>query len=222
VFALPIFPGERSERRRWRIKRGERVAAVGVQRRRSDAKAHTGHRNRKSPQKFVGERTERCRWQMQRGERVAAVDEGRRCFGTEEIRRAPQQGYMCLTSVFGLVTSPSAAGGGCSEGAVRAGVGGQRRRSRQGVHRGTPTGHEPERRRWRMQRGCSEGSGRRGTKVLRHRGHSSGTATGNRWTVHMFPSIKAKEPGFLLALLSVRVTYLPGQSPAKYCRRTCA
>ena len=36
---------------------------------------------------------------------------------------------MCLTSVFGMVTSPSAAGGGCSEGAVRAAVGSCERRS---------------------------------------------------------------------------------------------
>ena len=38
--------GERSERRRGREKRGERVAAVCVQRRRIVAKAHTGRRNR--------------------------------------------------------------------------------------------------------------------------------------------------------------------------------
>ena len=59
---------------------------------------------------------------------MAAVDEGRRRFGTEDIRRASQQGYMCLTSVSGMVTSPSAAGGGCSEGAVRAAVGSCERR----------------------------------------------------------------------------------------------
>ena len=38
--------GERPDRRRWRIKGGERVAGVGVQRSRSVGKAHTGHPNR--------------------------------------------------------------------------------------------------------------------------------------------------------------------------------
>ena len=38
--------GERPDRRRWREEGGERVAAVGVQRSRSDGKTHTGHRNR--------------------------------------------------------------------------------------------------------------------------------------------------------------------------------
>ena len=42
-------------------------------------------------------------------------------------------------------------------------------------------------------------------------------SAGVRWT----PASVKKEPGFLLTLC-VRVTYLPGQSPAKYCRRTCA
>ena len=40
--------GERWERRRGRIQRPERVAAVGVQRSRSADKAYTGHRNRTS------------------------------------------------------------------------------------------------------------------------------------------------------------------------------
>ena len=39
--------GERWERCRWQMKRPERVAAVGVQRSRTDGKAHTGHPNRK-------------------------------------------------------------------------------------------------------------------------------------------------------------------------------
>ena len=38
--------GERWERRLWRMKRLERVAAVGAQRSRSVGKARTGHRNR--------------------------------------------------------------------------------------------------------------------------------------------------------------------------------
>ena len=38
--------GERADCRLWREEEGERVAAVGVQRRRAVAKAHTGHRNR--------------------------------------------------------------------------------------------------------------------------------------------------------------------------------
>ena len=41
-----IIVGERWERRQWREERPERVAAVCVQRRRTVAKAHTGHRNR--------------------------------------------------------------------------------------------------------------------------------------------------------------------------------
>ncbi len=40
--------GERWERGLWREERPERVAAVGVQRRRLVAKAHTGYRNRGS------------------------------------------------------------------------------------------------------------------------------------------------------------------------------
>ena len=62
--------------------------------------------------------------------RVAAVDGRRRCAVTEDIRRAPQQGshpattlpYMCLTSVFGMVASLSAASGRFSEGAASAAV----------------------------------------------------------------------------------------------------
>ena len=38
--------GEQGDRRLWRIKGAERVAGVGVQRRRTAAKAHTGHPNR--------------------------------------------------------------------------------------------------------------------------------------------------------------------------------
>ena len=45
-------------------------------------------------------------------------------------------------------------------------------------------GREPERRLWRIQRGRSVGSGRRGTKARSRRGHSPGTAIGNRWTLH--------------------------------------
>ena len=39
----------------------------------------------------AGERCDRCLWQKKGAERVAAVGEGRRCFVTEDIRRAPQQ-----------------------------------------------------------------------------------------------------------------------------------
>ena len=43
-----------------------------------------------------------------------------------------------------------------------------------------------------------------------------------RWTVPATRSgVNKKEPSLRL-VLCVRVTYLPGQSPAKYCRRTCA
>ena len=38
---MQIESGERGERCRWQMKRPERVAAVGVQRSRSDGKAHT-------------------------------------------------------------------------------------------------------------------------------------------------------------------------------------
>ena len=38
--------GERGDRCQWQMKGAERVAAVGVQRRRAVAEAHTGHRNR--------------------------------------------------------------------------------------------------------------------------------------------------------------------------------
>ena len=41
-----LWEGERWERCQRQIQRPERVAAVGVQRRRSVAKAHTGYRNR--------------------------------------------------------------------------------------------------------------------------------------------------------------------------------
>ncbi len=40
--------GERPAPRQWREEGGERVAAVGVQRRYMDTKAHTGNRNRGS------------------------------------------------------------------------------------------------------------------------------------------------------------------------------
>ena len=46
ISQFEIIVGERWERRLWREERPERVAAVGVQRRRTVAKAHTGHRNR--------------------------------------------------------------------------------------------------------------------------------------------------------------------------------
>ena len=49
VSGSPIIrDGERCERRRWRMKGAARVEAVGVQRRRAFAKAHTGHRDRKN------------------------------------------------------------------------------------------------------------------------------------------------------------------------------
>ena len=38
-----------------------------------------------------GERPDCHQWREEGGERVAAVGEGRRCFGTEDIRRVPQQ-----------------------------------------------------------------------------------------------------------------------------------
>ena len=97
---------------------------------------------------FPGSRPKVCRGAIRA---LPVADEARRASGSGRRgttvrrhrgpRRAPQQGQMCLTSVFGMVTSPNAAGGGYSEGAVRAGVGGQRRRSRQGGRRGTPTGN---------------------------------------------------------------------------------
>ena len=61
---------------------------------------------------------------------------------------------------------------------------------------GTATGREPERRLWRIQRGRSVGSGRRGTKAHCRRGHSPGTATGNRWTGPSVPVPHKKPPLF--------------------------
>jgi len=46
VFALPIFPGERADCRRWREEEGERVAAVGERGSRFSGNESTGHRNR--------------------------------------------------------------------------------------------------------------------------------------------------------------------------------
>ena len=46
-----------------------------------------------------GERWERRQWRKKRPERVAAVDEGRRCFNTEDIRRAPQQDKFAVNSI---------------------------------------------------------------------------------------------------------------------------
>ena len=66
--------------------------------------------------------------------------------------------------------------------------------------------------------GCSVYRGRRGTTAHCRRGHSPGTANGNRWTSTGSLSIK-RESGFLLTHFCVGITYLPGQSPAKYCRR---
>ena len=43
---MQIESGERWERRRWRGKRPERVAAVGVQRSRFVGKVYTGYRNK--------------------------------------------------------------------------------------------------------------------------------------------------------------------------------
>ena len=49
VSGSPIIQdGERCDRRQWRMKGAERVAAVGAQRSRAVGKAHTGHRNRKT------------------------------------------------------------------------------------------------------------------------------------------------------------------------------
>ena len=45
--------GERCDRRLWRVKGAERVAAVGVQRSRAVGKAHTGHRNRNCSRRSV-------------------------------------------------------------------------------------------------------------------------------------------------------------------------
>ena len=104
------------------------------------------------PPSIVGERWERCRWQIQRPERVAAVDEGRRCLATKDIRRAPQQGHMSLTSVFGMVARPSAAGGRCSEGASKgSGLQETSLLCQAKFLQGTATGHELARRQWRSQ-----------------------------------------------------------------------
>ena len=77
-----------------------------------------------------GRLRELSEWQIKGAERVAAVDGRRRCSVTEDIRRVPQQDshpattlpYLCLTSVFGMAASPSAACGRYSEGAVCAAV----------------------------------------------------------------------------------------------------
>ena len=67
------------------------------------------------PPSIVGKRAKRCLWQIQRSERVAAVGERRRRSVAKDIRRAPQQGYMSLTSVFGMGNEPTAASGGRKE-----------------------------------------------------------------------------------------------------------
>ena len=81
-------------------------------------------------------------------------------------------------------------------------------------------GREPERRQWRIKRGRSVCSGRRGTMALHRRGHSPGTANGNRWTPPPLPS--NKKASTFLWRLCVRVTYFHGQAPSYYRRRTCA
>ena len=48
-----LLLGERTERCQWQMKRGERVAAVDVQRRHTVAKAHIGYRNRRRWQKSL-------------------------------------------------------------------------------------------------------------------------------------------------------------------------
>ena len=101
-FLPPGRCGERTERRRWRRKRSERVAAVKISsvRRKAAQKfwapqqdhrplrrgykrcGKTGRRGRRPLRKRnkkcrwagrCGERTERCQWQRERSERVAAV-----------------------------------------------------------------------------------------------------------------------------------------------------
>ena len=87
--ALPIFPGERADCRRWRKEGGERVAAVGERGSRFSGNESTGHRNR-------------------------------------SVARQVLSAQMSLTSVFGLVASPTAASGGSREGAASAAVGKKR------------------------------------------------------------------------------------------------
>ena len=78
---------------------------------------------------FLEERTDCRRWREKGGERVAAVDkiEDQRkpedFIGHRNITRQVLSAHMCLTSVFGMAASPSAAGGRISEGAACAAVG---------------------------------------------------------------------------------------------------
>ena len=82
-------------------------------------------------------------------------------------------------------------------------------------------GERWERRLWRMQRGRSVGRGRCATTAFAPRsapGHPNRKQVDNP----LFPSKYVKLHYRSSGASCVRVTYLPGQSPAKYCRRTCA
>ena len=70
-------------------------------------------------------------------------------------------------------------------------------------------GREPERRRWRIQRGHSECSGRQKTSLPRQTLFSPGTANGNRW--NLFP-ITEKASRFRRRLVSA-LPIFPGSHP---------
>ena len=66
---------------------------------------------------FPEEQADRCPWQIKGGERVAGVEKIKDqrkpadFFGHPNIARQVSSAYVCLTSVFGLAASPSAACG---------------------------------------------------------------------------------------------------------------
>jgi len=86
-------------------------------------------------------------------------------------------------------------------------------------------GREPERRQWRIKRGRSVCSGRRGTMALRRRGHSPGTANGNRWTPPPLPeNLYSKVTKSLhISVEALCSRYLFSRPVARQLRsRTCA
>ncbi len=88
--------------------------------------------------------------------------------------------YMSLTSVFGMGSDGSGAGGGYSD--------------------------------------LSEWQRSADDEAAPAAKNMPGSATRNRWTRPPFPG-KSKT-SYFRRRFCVRVTYLPGQSPAKYCQRT--
>ena len=182
VFALPIFPGERWERRRGRNKRPERVAAVG------------------NTQACFARRSG-CRAPQQEARQVLVV--------VHELNFCVRDGL----SACALPAADEAQVLSVQRSTIEEGV----RTDERVGHRTRPQAFPPpvadEGKAQCVQRSTIED----GVRTDERGGHRKRKQVDRP----PFPELisKRKSPD-LSVEACVRITYLPGQSPAKYCRRT--